>query len=498
MMRKEKFKSVVLAVLFITCVVFTQKLWFHLPLGGVVSLANNEDEEINIDVTDILSPQSFIISFGGGNNTVFYSEPYEVWNITNPEEKKEVLIWETVKPVLKGYLKKDYGVQEVTLEEWKKIKKFRSIRMDFACEIPGDSLTRAFSGKENGISEAGDAINTILIPGIDEEKANIYLGNDEEDKYFKLTGMAIDDEIRNLIENIEKNVDVRNYMYYLSLGDIAGVESDVLAPIFDETFIPSYSARNPIDVSDEAVVKSNANQFFGKNFDFVKQITEIDDTHIYMYGYGEKALKINRNGTLEYTEKINKENAVANLDFLDSLEYAVKFVNDKKGWPLTVNVENAYLSSYETIVEENQKGYKFSFNYRLRGLPIYIPDFGEDKGIEIEVIGTQVISYKRRVKIAREKLDDEMDSQKRILNILEVLNKNSNDIKNHYKSFSGKELTEEEIKDIKIEELIEDIELVYYSRNNVLKPVWKITIGNIVYYFDLYTGTRYTFSQNKY
>ncbi|WP_459195596.1 hypothetical protein [Wukongibacter baidiensis] len=495
-MRKEKIKSVVLAVLFITCVVFTQKLWFHLPLGGVVSLANNDDEEINIDVTDILSPQSFIISFGGGNHTVFYSEPYEVWNITNPEEKKEVLIWETVKPVLKDYLKNDYEVQEVTLEEWKKIKKFKSIRMDFAFEIPEDSLTRAFSGKDNGISEAGDSVNTILIPGIDEEKVNIYIGNDEENKYFKLTGMAINDEIRSLIENIEKNVDDRNYMYYFSLKDISDVQNDVLAPIFNETFIPSYNAINPIDVTDEVAVKSNANQFFGKNFDFVKQITEIDGTHIYMYGYGEKALKINRNGTLEYTEKINKENAAVNLNFLDSLEYAVKFVNDKKGWPLAVTMENAYLSSYEPIEKEGQKGYRFSFNYRLHGLPIYIPDFGEDKGIEVEVIGTQVISYKRRVKIAGKQLDDEIDSQKRILNILEVLNKNSNDIKNNYKSFSGKELTEEEIKDIKIEELIEDIGLVYYSRDNVLKPVWQITIGNIVYYFDLYTGIGYT-SQPK-
>ncbi|WP_432405759.1 hypothetical protein [Wukongibacter sp. M2B1] len=489
-MRKERLKSVVLAVLFITCVAFTQRLWFHLPLGGVVSIANNDDEEINIDVTDILSPQSFSISFGGGNHAVFYSEPHEVWNMNKAEEKKEVSIWQTIKPVLKYYLKSDYEVREVTLEEWKKIKKFKSIRMDFACQIPGESLIEAFTGDERDTFQIEGSIGTILIPGIEDEKANIYLGNDEENIYFKLTGIDVNDGVRKLIENIEKNVDDRNYMYYVSLEDIADVENDVLAPVFEEAFIPSYNAINQIDVLDEVTVKSNANQFFGKNFDFVKQITEIDGTHIYMYGYGEKALKINKNGVLEYTEKIDKENSGINLGFLESLEYAVKFVGEKIGWPIT---GNAYLSDYEPIEKNGEKGYSFSFNYRLHGLPIYIPDFGEDRGIEVEVIGTQITMYKRRVKLSGKQLDDEENSQKRALDILEVLDKNSDDIKNSYRRFSERELTEEEIKNIKIEELIEDIGLVYYvDRNNVLKPVWEITIGNIVYYFDIYTGLIYT------
>lgn len=489
MMRREKFKSAVLAVLFITCVVFTQRLWFHLPIGGMVSLANHADsEKIDIDVTDILSPQSFSISFGGGDHTLFYSEPYEVWNISN----QEVWIWKTVKPVLKDFLKNDYIIEEITIEEWKKIKKFKSIRMEFACEIPGGSLIRAFSGDDSHRSEMQNLFDTILIPGTDKEKSNIYFGNDDEDRYFKLTGMTIDDGIRHLIENIEKNVETRNYMYYRSLEDTSDVDNDVLVPVFDEIFIPSYNAINQIDVFDGATVESNANQFFGKNFDFVKEITEIDGTHIYMYGYGEKVLKISKSGTLEYTEKLDKENTAVDLDFLESLEYAVKFVNEKIKWP--VNIENAYLSSYEVVEEDNQKGYIFSFNYRLHGLPIYIPDFGEDRGIEVKVIGKQVTSYKRRVKLVSQsgkQLDNERDSQKNILNIFEVLKRNNDIIKNNYKR---EELNEDEVKDIKIEEIIDDIGLVYYAdRDNVLKPVWEIAIGNIVYYFDIYTGSMYTF-----
>jgi len=491
MMKKERFKSVLLVLLFIVSLTFTQELWFYLPFSGVISLANNTDlEEIDIDVTDILSPQSYIVSFGGGYHTVFFSEPYEVWKITEPEDKKEVLLWETAKSVLKVYLKNSYVIQEIPLEEWKKIKKFKSIRMDFACGIPSSSFINALSGNDNNGFEIEGLINTVLIPGTDEEKKNIYLGNYDEDKYFKLTGSLMDNKIRNLIENIEKKVDDRGYAYYASLKDIASVDNDVLVPIFDETFIPSYSARNQIDVSDNTSVKSIAQQFFGRSFDFVKEITEIDGTYIYMYGYGEKSLKINRSGMLEYIEKEDRERISPGLDFLDSLKYAVKFVEDNIKWP--VNIKNAYLSDYEEIKVNNKTGYRFSFNYRLNGLPVFIPDIGEDRGIEVEIIGNQITCYRRIVKRLGEQLDFEDEEKKPILNILEVLRRNSDDIRYNYETFSKNKLNENE--DLKIEELIDDIELVYYlDRNdNILKPVWEITIDNKVYYFDLYTGKKYT------
>ncbi len=495
-MRREKIKSVLLVSLFLVSLTLTQRLWFYLPFGGVISIANNADlQEIDIDVTDILSPQSFFISFGGGNHTVFFSEPYEVWNIsTPPEAKKEVSIWNTVKPILEDYLRDEFIYEEITLEEWEKINEFKSVRMNFAASLPGDSLINVLSGGVREISEIHDSINTILIPATDGDQRNIYFGNYEENRYHKLTGSIVSPEVRGLIANIEKNVDDRGYMYYVTLEDIfPNVNNDVLAPLFDETIIPSYSARNQIDVSDNANVTSIANQFFGSGFDFVKKITEIDGTYIYMYGYGEKALKINKKGILEYMEKNDKEKTTPELDFLDSLKYAVKFVEEKIDWP--VNRENAYLSGYEEIEVEGEKGYRFSFNYRLNGLPVFVPDIGEDEGIIVDVVGKQVTYYRRVVKRYGKKLDDEKDSEKRILSIVEVLRKHSDMIKGYYIKFSEIELDQAKIDGLKTEELIDEIGLAYYSdRDDILKPVWEITVGNIVYYFDLYTGEHYTFT----
>ncbi|SHJ93181.1 hypothetical protein [Paramaledivibacter caminithermalis] len=513
-MRIEKLKSLLLASLFIVSLLLTQRLWFYLPFGEVISTANDIDtENIDIDVTDLLSPQNFTISFGGGTYTVFFSEPYEVWNIAstlpkdseNTYNKKDIWIWETAKNVLKEHLGEGYEVQEIGYDQWIKIMKFKSLIMNFACEIPGDILIDALIGQKSD-SKISERIDTILILAAEEEKNDIYFGNNEKNVYFKLKSGVLDNRIRILIENIEKVGQEKGYIEYVTLqsryNTPSKVKSDVLIPIFAEGSepIPSYSAKNQIDVSDKLAVKNQAYQFFGRTFDFVKEINEIDGTVIYMYGYGEKSLKLNKNGTLEYVEKVNKHKTGSHLDFIDSLKLAAKFVEEKGKWP--VNIKNTYLSDYELVEKNNKKGYRFSFNYRLKGFPIFIPDIGEDKGIEVEIIGNQITYYKRIVKSPPQKLNDEEkgifsifnnEEDKDILNVLEVLIKNKEDIKDNYINLSQKDKDQ----GITIEELIKDIGIVYFSYKDKLIPVWEITIDNIVYYFDLYTGTRYTFTKKN-
>lgn len=513
-MRIEKIKSVLLVSLFVVSLIFTQRLWFYFPFGGVMSIANDMDSEyIDMDITDILSPQNFVISFGGGYYTVFFSEPYEVWNITNPVpdgtnnsyDKKDVWIWETAKNVLEDYFKSDYQVEKITLEEWKEIKKFKSLKLNFACGIPGDILIDSIRDEDSDTSKITDEITTILIPATDGIKNNIYFGNNENNIYLELNGGFMDNRVRQLIDNIENVGEDKGYIDYVTLNRIATVKNDVLTPLFDETskIIPSYNVKNEIDISDKSGVKSQAYQFFNSSFDFVKEINEIDGTVIYMYGYGEKTLKISKNGVLDYREKIDNEKASSELDFIDSLKYAVKFVEEKGKWP--INRENAYLSDYKAIEKNNKKGYRFSFNYRLKGLPVFIPDIAEDKGIVVEVIGRQITYYKKLVKSPPQNLNKDessilsvfdKDEDQNMLDVTDVLRNNSTIIKNTY--LIQNKLEDSEIEDFKIEELIEEIGLVYYSYQDKLIPVWEITIDDIVYYFDLYTGdlytgTRYTF-----
>ncbi|SKC88433.1 hypothetical protein [Maledivibacter halophilus] len=504
-MKFEKIKSVLLLSLFIVSLILTQRLWFYFPFGGVISIADDMNlEEFDIDVTEILSPQDFIISFGGGDYTVFYSEPYEVWNITKPisnnsYDKNDVWIWKTTKEVLRDYLKSDYEVHQIDYDKWQKINRFKSIRLNFACEIPGNILIDAILDESGNASKIKEKIDTILIPAIEGGSNNIYLGNHENDFYIELKGNFKDNRVRELVDNIEKIFEDKGYINYITLNRHSQVDNDTLIPVFGTSreTIPFYNVKNEIDVTDKASVISQANQFFSSSFDFVKEINEIDGSIIYMYGYGEKTLKINKNGELVYEEKVDNKKASYELDFIDSLKYAVKFVEEKGRWP--INRENAYLSDYKLIEKNNKKGYEFSFNYRLKGLPVFIPDIAKDKAIVVRVIGSQITYYKKMVKSPPQNFNKEVKSilsvfdegqEKKMLDFSDVLRMYGYMIKNTY--IMENELEEEKIQDLETEELIERIGLVYYSYQDKLVPAWEVTIDDIVYYFDLYTGVNYT------
>lgn len=477
-MKKEKWKSLLLVTLFVVSIFLTQQLWIILPIGQVVTTNNTDIKNMNINVSDILSPQSFVVSFGGGNHTVFFAEPYEIWNITNPNNKEKIWIWKASKSILKDYLSQDYKIEEINKEDWTTINNFKSIRLDFACEIPSGSLIGALTNNENSLHKTPSPINSILIPAIESEKNNIYIANTNMDKYIRIKGDVRDNKVNQLIESIELIGEQKGYISYYPLKDYVPVSNQLLTPIFDEISIPRIKVTNEIDV-DKAQVRTLANTFFGHNFDFVKEITETDGTIIYMYGYGEKALKINKSGLLEHIEKVNKERQDYDLNFIDSLKIGAQFVKDHVGWP--INSQNAYLAKYELVEKDKKKGYRFYFNYRLNGLPVYIANMGAEHSLEVEVIGNQVTYYKRLVK----RFSERQEINKRVPFIIEILDKNLETIKDSYIKNNAQE---EKVDYLKILEEIKELKVVYYYTEDVLVPAWKLVIDNTVYYFDLYEG----------
>lgn len=481
-MNKEYFKTVLIVALFIVSLTLTQQLWIVLPIGESVSSPKAiELNDINIDVADILSPQGFVINFGGGNHTVFFAEPYEIWNISKSEEKEKIWIWKNVREVLKDYFSRDIEIEMINEEKWMNVNKFKSIRLDFATEIPGSSFIEILSVGRKDIDDTLINIDSLLIPTIDTDEDSIYFGNTREKLYLRIRGQRNNNKILEVIGNIETKGNEKGYISYYPLKDYISVNSDVLTPIFESVSVPIVETTNEIDVKDRTQVRSLANKFFGERFDFVKEIKEANGTIIYMYGYGEKALKINEDGLLEHIEQRDKQKTPKSLGFADSLKIAGGFVKEYIGWP--VNGENAYLSYYEIVDGENKKGYKFGFNYRLKGLPVAIPNIGQNGAIEVEVIGDQVTYYKRIIKRTR----NEEEVEKTIPFIIEVLDKNFNKIKADY--IENREI-DTEIENSRILELIRSIKITYYydKEEESLIPAWEIKIEDMVYYFDLYNG----------
>ncbi|QEK13487.1 hypothetical protein FQB35_15125 [Crassaminicella thermophila] len=477
---KENFKTLLLTMLFILSIALNQQLWERISLaqimpsvGQLETIEVKRNTNINYNISDILSPQSFRINFGGGLHTVLYSDTYGIWK-------------ETLKNLKDGYFEKDVLIEEIDKEKWLEANNFRSIEMRFGYNMPIDLLREMVEGKKEGIYGKVDTIDRILISLMGDR--HIYIANHKEGKYYMIQSMKEENNFYKIVRTIEES----RYDAYYALSDIYGVQNNELMPIDLDDNIHQIQVVREIDPTNDGQVEAFAGTFFGENLDFIRKIIETSGSVIYMYGYGQKALKIDDLGVLQYIEKIDKEEASKNIKFEEAIKIALAFISEHGSWG---NID-AYLREVKPIERDNKKGYAFLFGYRLNGFSVYCSDENKrmDTPIKVEVLGNQVIYYKRflkREKIAIKFLENKED--KVILPASQVLDKNFEVIKNDYLNNRPETLNIEEEKIAEeVLSTIQGIEIGYYdqpmNKQNYLIPIWIIKTDKITYYFNAYDG----------
>ena len=495
-MRKEQFKTALLVVLFLLSVTLTQQLWMSIPLAEIIpssketgskDLQNSDNIK---DISNIVSPQSFIVNFGGGLHTVFYSDSYSIG------EANSQGIWpETLRVLKNNYFEEGATVEEIGKEVWVEAKNSRSLLMNFEYSLPMAVVRNMAEGKEAGIAGRIQEFDSILVGTSDDSV--IFLANNATEKYYRIKGK----EPGNSFSDILTTIETSGYNVYYAIQDIYGDmvsvrndgESDRLIPVSLKDNIPRIQVVNEIDIYNEAQVSAFSSTFFGESFDFVRKITETSGSVIYMYGYGQRALKIDESGTLEYMEEMDSQKSAGNPDFWESMKAAIRFVGEHGGWPN----KYAYLKDVRPIEINKRRGYEFIFGYKLNGLPVYYNDKLSPEPIEIQVIGKQVVHYKRfikREKIGVNFLEEEDVKDTTILAPLHIIDVNFDKIKADYISHRSESSEKIDEKDIGKEVLssIQSIKLGYYDQPmrepNKLIPIWIIEFDPYTYYFDAYNG----------
>jgi hypothetical protein len=465
--------------LFILSIALTQQLWISLPIPHDLSFANqiknmNVKTEDDIkDIFDILSPQSFTVNFGGGLHTVFYDDVYGIWP-------------ETLHILENNLSKKDVVIEEIQAERWMEEMKVRSIKMNFGFSMPVSALGSVFAGKETEIfSGKISSIDSILISFIDED--SIYIADRKEKAYYQIKGKGGKRNLFHIMNNIEEG----SYDAYYAIKDIYGVENDKLMPVELNDNIPKIRVVQEIEPTNVTQVEAFAGTFFGDNFDFVRKMVETNGSVIYMYGYGQKSLKIDASGMLEYMEQMDEQKSENSITFDHALKIATQFVGEHGSWS---NVE-AYLKKVNTIEKGKRKGYQFIFGYRLNGYPIYYNDKIGGEPIEVHVMGEQVTYYRRllkKEKIAINFLENNGDTL--MLSTPQVVDQNFDIIMKDYLNDMNLSITDMNAEEILKEVLssIETVEIGYYDQlmkePGRLIPVWIIRLDKKIYYFDAYTG----------
>lgn len=463
MMNREQIKTLILTLLIIMSIVFTQKIWFYSPLKILQSEASFKERQASTILEtrgQLVIPEQAIVSFGNNNYTIISSNMEGIWRET--------------RDVLSQYFNGEPEVTPSTYEKYRENSRLKSIELQFGKNIPSVLVSSVLDTVDNKVVSSIKEIRSILIPTLN--RGIIYIvGKDNNIYEIKLDDYAENRQLMAYIDNLQTTNYVRYYPLFADVGNYT------VMPLNYEKSTPKVFVESEIKVDDEEAVIERAKSFFNENLDFVKTIKETSGAVVFMYGYGEKGVRISNRGRLEYTEEVG---SITSNNVVTALDAAIDFAIDHGGFP-----EDSYLKE---IKQEDKKGYYFGFGYRIEGLPVEFNNPNLVHPLEIEVYGDKVKNYRSFVReemtLANVPASEPTQLPQKV-------------IEDHIELLKTDYLTDmEEVQQLEdkevlsyIEKNISEAELVYYdttenTRRQLLIPAWKIKIDKRVYYFNSYDG----------
>lgn len=468
-MDKERLKTLFLSILVVISIILTQQLWYP-SFAKTIKMGENKIVVVE-ERKKVISPKSIIASFGAGdrkkNYYTFLSSDID-------------FVWEQSKYILKDYFLGDPQITSIKNDTYMQANTLKSIELEFANNMPTILISSIFDSSDNKISGNIKQVKKILIPAFN--RGTIYVLENKDNIYeVKLSSYEENSALVDFINKLE-NTDHIKFHPMSSLFE--GLEeNNTIMPINYNLDARQVFVESEIDVDDEAVLIKRSKSFFNENFDFVKTIKETSGATVYIYGYGEKSVRINNKGALDYNEEIGN---TPNANVLASLDAALSFIYTNGGLP-----KDSYLKNIENVTNGPNRGYRFSFGYRIGGLPV---EFNKNKikhPIEIEVYGNKVKTYRNLV---RKPLEVQgITPYQNVLYFPNIIENNIKFLESQYFNKENQFTQSAENKSLQILKDIEEVEMVYFDtaqdgKRQLLKPSWMIKIKKDIYYFDGYTG----------
>lgn len=442
-MNREKFKTFTLVILFsmsaFLLLLNISLVGFKFDLKKIYRSTN-----IKYNIYSVVRPYRVFVYFGGGkNNTEVLDTQDEYWN--------------QIKITLKQELSKQKKISEINYDDYLRKKNMKAIEAKFDKGLDAELINKSIFLNESAISDIGK-ICEILVPLVDDKA--IYFLNDKN-KVYKVDI----DKIKHidLVDKLEK----KGYMEYFTVDSLFTIDNHTLIPIkLDGISYDNIRSKNIIDVRDDKLVQKTAENILGNKYDFTNRIVEKNGNNTFIYGYGEKTLRIYNNGYIEF---LNEDIESKNIDLDKSLNIALDFLANQN-----IGIDNLSLYSVKQNSINNVDAYEFNFYYEVNNLKLRIDDVFNS--IQIQIAGDDVYSYKGSLKEIDQVEDDNIDNN--IISPDQILNMNFSLLKKDLKYKSGEEVWKN----------IKGVELIYFSKDSHFIPSWKVTIGNSVYIFDAYKG----------
>lgn len=474
----EKVKTSVIVVLFLSAILLLYFFWkgstfedIKFPLAGLPG-----ENLVITKPSEIVMPKNVQVTFGADNYTLYSAKTRELWN----QFLKEYITFSESENIF---------VEEIPAAKWRESMLMKSIRYEFSYSLPLSYLDAL--GATN-IPQAESISSFSVIAYSIASKESIFVYDSINDKYYR---MVSDADYTTLDARISE-LEAAPHDTYYPINMFYGINNDTLLPYQLQIALQPLYSSNEIADSSKDYERQIAEKFFGESLDFIRKITEDDGTIIYMYGVGQKLLTLDPRGIVEYTEELN--NSYSQLSYYNSMKLASKFVSTHGNW-LTLDGDplDPYLEySTKLSLDSKKEGYRFAFSLKQNDYPLYCINGPQ---IIVEVVGDQVIYYKRRIDITHKSLNEPTEvAPGQPVSIIELLPAKYSTLSfvldQNDRKVSDTAATVDEQFDSVVEQ-ITAVSVGYFKQRDqdtgasFFVPTWVISLSSIDVFFDLYTGT---------
>ena len=464
-MLKTKIKNIILMVMVLICIYLSSNVWLKLPefFNPIANDDRKTEATTEADIWKVLRPVKSIIKYDN-NYTVLYSDNRGLW-------EKALHVINTAF--------EDFAGSSVT-----ETAAFPAeyMKFDFTTNIPAEIFTGHMKIENENVNNTVKNIKNVIIDL--KNNNSIYIYNGEN------TVKIVSDKINTKeFTDIAKSINFEGKTRYSSGQKIGDATIQVPVPLEETAFNPVF-VQSELDVFDIDRINEIAKDYFRNDYDYVRKSVEVSGNLVYVYRT-EKILKVNEEGLLDfYDASIEPENG---SDVYKSFVAAVNFTEEFLGFP-----ENGYLSNVENIHPDGNEGYRFTFSYNILDRPILFSRVRDNSALQIDVIGKNVISYKRFIR----KIDDEQMNkmaQIQVLPAIDVIESNidtsTNDAANEGNNEAVENQEINQLKPIK-PEMIKEISNIYLgyfdlsriTKEQYLRVVWVIETNDKTFIFNAITG----------
>ena len=469
--RIELFKNGLLVVLFLSTILLLYLLWnsgagIDIRVGDIIPIARNEAPVPETE--SVIRPE--YIAFGYSD----YSYKLAEGDLTGLQSEAFALIRDALSEGAAS-------ITEISEAQYTGITgRYSSVKIGLCVDFPGRAFAREMGFPQSDLFASVPHVSEIAFSELSKE--SIFLHDDRADKYYRIVLADGTSFVEILRSKAETGADI-----YYAAGTILGGGSKALMPITSESNLVEITYENEYEEGGREQRVNMAEAVFGENFDFVRRMTDSFGNITYMYGYGQKVLTANIDGSFSYS---SEDEGAESSDYFDDLKTAMSFAADCGGWIYSGSGSGLMLSSVKESNTGRRSVRTFDFVQYSGGNEICLE---AGPALSVTVVNGVVTNLSRNVAILSPA--STASSKSPVSDAANVIAENCNHI---YNVINGNVLaaaTDEAFEFAA--DAVEEIGIAYFrsSKDNVMKPCWKIKAAGTTFCFDLFTALPLGFTE---